>query len=104
MYNELKDTDVYADNSDLIDLAMNTGKLLKILHVTIFNILYTMLGTCTLKLKIDHIFQDLLFFSKIGDRIWAGVFIFFQIFARFWANLGSKKSPCFSVFPLHNGI
>jgi len=30
MYNELKDTDVYADNSDLIDLAMNTGKLLKI--------------------------------------------------------------------------
>ena len=29
------------------------------------------------KLKIDHIFQDLLFFSKIGDRIWAGVFIFF---------------------------
>ena len=30
MYNELKDTTVYADNSDLIDLLMNTGKLLKI--------------------------------------------------------------------------
>ena len=30
MYNELKGTDLYTDNSDLIDATMNAGKLLKI--------------------------------------------------------------------------
>ena len=61
--------------------------------------------SCSLfKLKIDHIFQDLLFFSKIGDRIWAGVFIFSKYLPDFGPIWGPKNhrflafSPCITAF------
>ena len=53
--------------------------------------------------KSGYSCQDFYFFQK--SEIESGMeFLFFPRFARFWANLGSKKSPFFSVFPLHNGI
>ena len=58
--------------------------------------------TSPFKLKIDLIFQDLSFFSKIGDRIWAAV-LFFSRICQILGQFGIQNHR-FYVFPLHNGI